>query len=1425
MGASLRVLGVAALMAIASCAALPSGTAAAPLANLESFGGTPNGALGGQLSNSRGVASNQSGDGAPAGSVYVAEGNSNHRISQFTADGDFVRAWGWDVVSSGPGNDVTGTPNEFEICVAADGDVCKAGVSGTNAGQFNNPQGIAVDQTNGFLYVTSSTNRRVDVFSGSGQFAGAFGWDVDPAGAVALEFCTAVTTCKAAGTAGPAGGNFQSLNASIPSIDPTAAPGSVLVPDVGNARVSRYDTTISPGGVLTAVSFVKAFGWDVVSTGPGDDTTVPINELENCVPANGDVCKQGLGVPGGGSGQFGPVNVGSPTASAVDSTGAVYVASGPMVNGTCSATNPCRIQKFAPNTASATNFGPTTGPGQIYFESGASTAVAALSIAIDPSNDHVYVLRRELTTTYKVLEFDSTGAYVETHPSGDPLTGVTNNLGAGLAVGTEDRVYANMGGTASGQVYILGPVPDPTPIMGSVTGVGSDSATFNGSVEIPAPGSPTFNTTYHFEYSSNGIDWTNIPAPDANVATGATGVHNVTQTVIGLNPNTLYSVRLVASTGNAPVLSSTVTFPTDAVAPRVAMTFVDEVTQTQARLGAHIDPEGLDATYHFEWGTEPCSDVPNPCAEVPTFERQIGDGNKVVIVNDPIDGLDEESRYYYRVVATNSEGVTHGPDQTFETLNSCGLTDGRCYELVSPADKGPVGAAGGIVAVAQEMNFQVAPDRPALQYAMAYGAADATAGNEVSYLAQRDGAGWTSGQLMGPTLITPSSQDLSKVTSKTLAMSRDLGCGMYASTQPLADDAPAAMLDSGNAVLYRRNADGTWTTITDEPASNLGLSSTFGQYDVVGVSESCERGAFQAIARYPSVATADSRSQLYSWDESGSLSLVGMIPGPGGPGSPVAAGVIAGTPASSDDEDLDLSDSPRRSVNAVSADGSRVFFTGVSRFGLDSGQQAVFVREHGSSVAVDVSQSKTGQANDDDSVYQMATEDGSQVFFLGRKGLASNGTSAGPAACSMSGAGCDLYRYSVETDTLTDVTVHGAGNGPGVIGVLGVDEDGSHVYFASRAQLVPGKGRTEAENLAADTYSIYLSANGVIEHVGTFSSNQLNRVLVSSKDYIWSSRVTPDGAHLLFVSSIVHGDLPTDGKPQAFLFSEADGTTTCITCRRDGQPTVDIESEAYMLDNAATVQNLLNPPRILSEDGRRVWFTSKNRMATGATEGRPNLYQWEDGQISFVGKSAPHGLNPKYELRFAGASADGDDLYFTTVDRLTWQDVDSQLDVYDARVGGGFAEPAAGPAPCDPLAEASCQGDGFGSVSSDMKTSSSSGGENARPEARKTLGVGGLSAKARRRASRSGRLALEVRASSTGRMTLTVKAKVGKKARRVGRVSRQVVGGRALKVNVRLSLAARKRLRAGEGLRLTVEVRQSGARTRTTSILLPGVKS
>ena len=67
----------------------------------------------------------------PVGRVYVAE---NNRISVFTPRGDFLRAFGRDVV---PANGSTG----FEQCTT----VCKAGEEGTARGEFDTPVGLAVD--------------------------------------------------------------------------------------------------------------------------------------------------------------------------------------------------------------------------------------------------------------------------------------------------------------------------------------------------------------------------------------------------------------------------------------------------------------------------------------------------------------------------------------------------------------------------------------------------------------------------------------------------------------------------------------------------------------------------------------------------------------------------------------------------------------------------------------------------------------------------------------------------------------------------------------------------------------------------------------------------------------------------------------------------------------------------------------------------------------------------------------------------------------------------------------------------------------------------------------------------------------------------------------------------------------------------------
>ena len=157
------------------------------------------------------------------------------------------------------------------------------------------------------------------------------------------------------------------------------------------------------------------------------------------------------------------------------------------------------------------------------------------------------MLRRETSTTYKVLEYDSDGTYVESHPSASLTnSGGTSTHLTGLAVGADGLLYANSGGANAGEVFILGAVLPPEVAIDPVTNVGATTATFHGSVTIPEPGAPLLTTTYQFEYSSNGVDWTAVPADGRSVGDGSPGVHVVSEEVAGLDPATVYAVRLTA---------------------------------------------------------------------------------------------------------------------------------------------------------------------------------------------------------------------------------------------------------------------------------------------------------------------------------------------------------------------------------------------------------------------------------------------------------------------------------------------------------------------------------------------------------------------------------------------------------------------------------------------------------------------------------------------------------------------------------------------------------------------------------------------------------------------------------------------------------------------------------------------------------------
>jgi hypothetical protein len=228
---------------------------------------------------------------------------------------------------------------------------------------------------------------------------------------------------------------------------------------------------------------------------------------------------------------------------------------------------------------------------------------------------------------------------------------------------------------------------------------------------------------------------------------------------------------------------------------------------------------------------------------------------------------------------------------------------------------------------------------------------------------------------------------------------------------------------------------------------------------------------------------------------------------------------------------------------------------------------------------------------------------------------------------------------------------------------------------------------------------------------------------------------------------------------------------------------------------------------------RIAFFQSASRLVAEDTDDAYDVYQWRNGDLSLISVGNSSGDGSFYQ----GNDRSGETVFFSTLDRFTWQDKDDVMDVYAARLSGGFAEPPA-PPDCDPLA-GGCQGSGAGEAGSNVESGSPSDGD-ATPGARVTIAVGNLSARARRRAARTGVIPVPVRASGRGRVTLTATAKVGRRTRRVARaivVFRQ--GGKKV-ARLRLNRSARGLLARGGRLSVLVTARRAGTPTESIRVSL-----
>ena len=173
-----------------------------------------------------------------------------------------------------------------------------------------------------------------------------------------------------------------------------------------------------------------------------------------------------------------------------------------------------------------------------------------------------------------------------------------------------------------------------------------------------------------------------MPIPDVDVGNGTSDVP-VSQAVTGLEPNTAYQVRLVASRpfAGGSATSAVETFTTDAAPPSVSGVGSSEITNTTAVLGGRVDPNHSQTTYQFEYGTDISygNTTPVDSAGLRRKERgRVEDGH----------GPPAEHRVPLPPAWRPTPPATaESADHTFTTDANPPQPSGRAYEMVSPLDK------------------------------------------------------------------------------------------------------------------------------------------------------------------------------------------------------------------------------------------------------------------------------------------------------------------------------------------------------------------------------------------------------------------------------------------------------------------------------------------------------------------------------------------------------------------------------------------------------------------------------------------------------------------------------------------------------------------------------------------------------------------
>jgi len=194
----------------------------------------------------------------------------------------------------------------------------------------------------------------------------------------------------------------------------------------------------------------------------------------------------------------------------------------------------------------------------------------------------------------------------------------------------------------------------PTATTGTASAVSATSATLAGTVNPNGSA-----TTYVFEYgptSAYGSQTSSVSA-----GSGSSAV-NAGASLSGLASNATYHFRIVATSAGGTADGADATFTTTASPPIVTTGAASSVTADSALLNGSINPNGKATSYAFQYGT-------STAYGLQTATVSAGSGSSAVSVSATASGLASGTTYHYRLIATNADGTTDGPDRTLATTH------------------------------------------------------------------------------------------------------------------------------------------------------------------------------------------------------------------------------------------------------------------------------------------------------------------------------------------------------------------------------------------------------------------------------------------------------------------------------------------------------------------------------------------------------------------------------------------------------------------------------------------------------------------------------------------------------------------------------------------------------------------------------------